>query len=115
MTSDHEYKSRTRMTPLRVAGMVWIVGISAGVMVHQAMLSEVKAQLGNTVQTTQLMTLQTRLTDQEEALRQFQQTPSLSLSRYEDERQILEERLLAIEGTTARLDALDVGRRSFWH
>jgi hypothetical protein len=89
---------RTRGTLLRVATITWVLLISAGTVVNYVALSNLATQTSTSAQSPQAAVLETRLTELSQQIEaQRQQPGALTTTRYESERQAIEQRVSAIE------------------
>jgi hypothetical protein len=89
---------RSRVPLLRVATITWVLLISAGTVVNHVALSNLATQAAESAQSTQVAALETRLSElgqQFEAQRQ--PSDMLTTSRFETERQAIEQRVSRFE------------------
>ncbi|CAI2536652.1 Uncharacterised protein [Serratia ficaria] len=89
---------RSRGTLLRAATITWILLISAGTVVNYVALSNLATQTSASAQKPQVAVLETRLRELSQQIEAQRQQPSaMTTTRYESERQAIEQRVSTIE------------------
>lgn len=89
---------RSRVTLMRVATITWVLLISAGTVVNHVALSNLATQTSASAQSTQVTALEARLTELSQQIEaQRQQPGALTTTRYESERQAIEQRVSTIK------------------
>lgn len=88
----------SRVTLLRAATITWALLISTGAVVNHVSLSNLATQAGGSAQSAQVAALEARLAELSQQLEaQHQQPDTLTTTRFDTERQAIEQRLSRIE------------------
>ena len=97
----------SRRMLLRAAGIAWLTLISAATIVNYVSLSSLATQASANAQASQVVVLETRLTDLSQRLDSLQKQPvALTQARYVADSKTLEQRMTAVEsGLDQRLTA----------
>jgi hypothetical protein len=98
---------RDHSTLMRTAVLAWLLLVSAAAVIDHVALLRLAEQMQTRAATSQVEILQQRVAELTQQIEQQPQPEVLPTERYESERQVLEQRLSAIEHTLSNLATAD--------